>query len=883
VSGNAPSSFVFSGNGSDCFRSFVSGAAIPLIRLYFCILSLLLATALPAVDFLPLSHQASIWQPGADSLDSERSSLCGEWEWRVEGEASGTCTVPSCWTSNPGLIHFQKVFDLPEDGYRHRYRLEFTGISHSCRVLVNGQFLDSHEGASASFSIDLPDRLLNYGGRNLLEIAVDSRLSARQTLPLKTQSWDPRNYGGIYREVFLVKESRLLLELAGWSLKAADARGRYPLDLELQVSNRELVRLGEDSLAESSNCRIVGQLFGPDGNLLGEARQQVELAKLESRTINLPLLLAKELPLWSPADPARCRLLLELSSDVALHQRSSHMLGLRSFSADSRGLLINGLLTPLRGISYSADHPDYGIALPPELISQDLERIRNLGLNTILHLRGAPHPVMMELCDELGLLVISELPVWQIPPRLMRSEAFLQVAANQVGEFTRRDRSHASLLAVSLGSGLDLSDPIVHDYLTFMTDSLRRDTRVMLAAGGFFAESPEENLRIEGLDLLLLEPFGSGLHPPLAGATCLRIESRVGWAVEIGNQAGYEDPYSELAQARNLQQYLQGYRLREGTGQVQGLILHSYADWLGGRPLLGSPPGQNRELCAFGLLSAERAPRSSAKELAAFTSGSAPSTLARGEYKSTHPPAFPLVGFGLLILLLIGYKQNNVFSQNLRRSFVHTHGFFEDIRDNRIYQFGQSLFIWLLASGTLGLLLAAWLHMLRKSPFFDRLLGLILVVNPAKEWLASLAWNPLVGMAQLGLLIMGIFLLTAIGLRVLGLLMGARFSFRQSMTFLCWSASSLLFVIPLAIVLHPLLEGDLTRTPAIVVLLILLAWFVQRVLKALRIAFRGSFWSMFSLVSVLGLALMVLVAIWYQNAHSVVEYLEYYRRIYWGA
>lgn len=848
------------------------------------LLGSLLAPVLQAQEFLPTRHGEAEWQPARDSLDSHWISLGGDWQWSMPGKGAGTCQIPSCWEEPAGQILFSRSFPLPEEGYQSRYRIEFCGVSHSCRIMVNGQFLDSHEGASASFSIDLPDRLLNYGSSNLLEVLVDSRLSARQTLPLKTQSWDPQNYGGIYREVFLVEESRQSIELYGWELNPADSRGRPGLRLELESSNRELVRIGEDSLKTGSPFTVRATVLDDRQRELASKAQEIRLEKLETRRFELEFPLAKETPLWSPASPTRCQLILELERDGKVQMRRRIWLGLRRLELNEGRLLINELQTPIRGITYTADHPDYGVALPPRILKEDLERIRNLGLNTILHLRGAPHPYFMEVCDQLGLMVIEELPVWKFPPSLLQAEAFLQVAGNQVREFARRDRIRASLLAISLGSGLDFSDSHVHDFLARMAEL---DVQpVLLAAGGFFANDVADDLDRDALavlDALLLEPLGKEELPHLPDLDMLRILSRVGWPVEVGNQAGYENPYSELAQAHRLQGFLARYRRLELSGEVDGMVLHSFVDWRGGRPLLTSPPGQDSRTCSFGLLSKERVERSAAKELSSFNSGSAPATLARGEFSPTHPPAYPLAGFGLLILLLIGYKQNNVFAQNLRRSFVHSHGFFVDIRDKRIYQFGQSLFIWLLASGALSLLLSGWLHMLRKSPFFDRLLGLVLVVNPAKEWVISLAWIPLVSMAQICLGIMGAFLLTALGLRVLGLLFNARFTFRQAMTFLSWSAASLLFLIPVGIVLHPLLAGGLTRTLSLLLIGLILLWFFQRVFKAMRIAFGSSFWSMFSLVSVIMIGLVILILVWYENAHSVFEYLEFYRRIYWRA
>jgi hypothetical protein len=823
-------------------------------------------------------NASSAWRPSLDSLDSRLHNLNGNWTWSAEEGGGGSCVVPGCWSGHEGELLFTRSFALPEKGVQSVWRLWFGGVSYACRVSVNGKFLDRHEGGSDPFELEIPEGVLLFGGANTLEVRVDNRLSARQTVPLKTQSGDPTSYGGIYRDVWLMESPRLRLTDLSWGLQGQGTSAR--LALAVQVRNQEL--LGVDSLKTAPDVAVEALLRGPAGEILATGSQVLRARAQESMSLRL-LLAGAPLPRWSPQNPQLLDLSVALTQGGRVLHRLRQKVGVKELGQQGGRLHLNGEPFFLQGISYVADHPVWGMAMPVSQVLRDLESMKNMGVNTVLHMRGAPHPALAELCDRLGLLLVTELPVWQVPPRLVARDSFRQAALAQARNLVLQGRSHACWLGLSLGSGLDFSDAATAEWIR-QVQVLRQDGQFALTAGGFFSHegmAPDP----QGLDFLLLEPFGQRARHETPALKLPVVLSRVGWPVEIGNLEGYEHPYGELHQAWAIQSTVGaalGAWQSGRAGAPAGTVVHSFADWRGGRPLLAAPPGQDPLLVSLGLHNEDRVARSGAKELARLYSGEAASTLSRGEYEPQHPPAFPLAGFALLILLLIGWKQNNVFGQNLRRSFIHSHGFFTDIRDRRVFQFGQAMFILVLVSGALALVGSGWLHLLRKSPYLDHVLGLMVVQEPLLQWIHRLAWNPMESMVQLALALMGGQILFALGLRVLGLLTNARFTFRQAITLLAWSSTSLLFTLPIGIVFQPLMQNPGARGLTLFLLSLLALWHAVRLFKALRIAFEGRFWGMFALMTVLGLALLVLVLVWYERSQSLFEYMDYYQRVYGG-
>ena len=118
--------------------------------------------------------------------------LNGEWRYRQTGsELAGyflpdldisdwhTMTIPQNWylagLNYHGVIWFRREFQAPVDeSWRGRVvRLRFDGVDYLADVWLNGEHLGHHEGYFQPFTFDVADHL-NYGGRNVLAVRVES-------------------------------------------------------------------------------------------------------------------------------------------------------------------------------------------------------------------------------------------------------------------------------------------------------------------------------------------------------------------------------------------------------------------------------------------------------------------------------------------------------------------------------------------------------------------------------------------------------------------------------------------------------------------------------------------------------------------------------------
>ena len=171
-----------------------------------------------------------------DSPTRIKIDLSGEWEYRVDGGPSGFVRIPAAYDFI-GQVVFRRTFAVDTSQLDHfRFHLVFLGVSHSCEVLINGEFVASHSGGTATFVQEIPENILRPGDQNLVEVRASNELDPRSTVPVRQLVWGDRTYGGITRDVYLlgtphtsIGDPQVTAELSP-SFSAVRIRVRAPLE-----------------------------------------------------------------------------------------------------------------------------------------------------------------------------------------------------------------------------------------------------------------------------------------------------------------------------------------------------------------------------------------------------------------------------------------------------------------------------------------------------------------------------------------------------------------------------------------------------------------------------------------------------------------------------
>lgn len=350
-------------------------------------------------------------EPGApETFTTPRDYDGGDWQ---------TAPVPSSWnTLKPEWTYFEGAawytrIIAPVLAAGERLVLRVGAANYRARVFLNGVFLGGHLGGSTPFFVEIGPHL--RPGDNRLQIEVENRRTATR-VPMTHFDWF--NYGGIHREVALIRLPTVFVRDFQVRLVPDGTFSRVAVRIALSDPVDAVAHLQVDGLGEWT--------FPVEGGA-GEAVVEVEPE------------------LWSPANPRLYDCRLSVLDDAV-----SDRVGFREIRTEGRRILLNGSPLWLRGVCCHEDDARTGRATSEADIRRRFAHVAELGANAIRLTHYPHHERVAALADELGVLLIAEIPVyWAIA---FDNPATLADAQTQLGELIRRDHNRASVIAWSIGN-----------------------------------------------------------------------------------------------------------------------------------------------------------------------------------------------------------------------------------------------------------------------------------------------------------------------------------------------------------------------------------------------------------------------------------------------
>jgi beta-glucuronidase len=335
---------------------------------------------------------------------------------------------------------YRKDFSVPAAPARASWVLRFESVNYRATVWLNGRLIGRHSGAYLPF--ELAATSLRRGAVNRLVVRVDSRRSELD-VPSLAQRSDGRfvggwwNYTGILREVYLRRVERL-------DFSNVLVRPRLPCRAcAARVAVEALVRnVGRRAAVASAEAHLAGHtlVFDPVRVPPGRSRRLRSNLRIDNPN------------LWSPESPHlyEVRLVLRDGEGSVLQRYDLHT-GIRSLGLRRGRLFLNERAVDLRGASMHEDDALRGAALTPDQIRRDFELLRDLGA-TMTRAHYPMHPLALELADRYGIVVWSEIPVYQMQDRLFRNNHVRRLSLRMVREMVLRDRDHPSVIVWSVGN-----------------------------------------------------------------------------------------------------------------------------------------------------------------------------------------------------------------------------------------------------------------------------------------------------------------------------------------------------------------------------------------------------------------------------------------------
>ncbi len=438
----------------------------------------LLPAPLRAVAMGPVSAtgQADVFSARLDSGWQFRRGSIGEIRevWHSgQGNLWKATGLPHCFNGQDACDPDQPYF-RGQGWYRTRLRvrnpfangrtiLHFQGAGQTTSLWVGPMLIGTHKGGYDEFAFDITDavrRLPAADTREGVPIAVccDNTPDPDR---VPSEFSDFCLYGGLYRHVNLVYFPAVALDTVH-ILSTLAADGSAQVTVQSRLYNPS---------AQNLRCRISVEVSDAQGRPIHRASQTLstwsDLARLTEFRIAAP-------ELWSPESPHlyRCRVTL---STPAGQTRLDERFGIRMYEFVEHGpFKLNGKRVLLRGTQRHADHAGVAAAMSDDLVRQEMRMIREMGANFIRLAHYQQDRLVLDLCDELGLMVWEEVPWCRAG---VGGEAFRENAKGMLTHMIDQHYNHPSIILWGLGNEDDwpneypsLDQQAIRAFLTEMRD-----------------------------------------------------------------------------------------------------------------------------------------------------------------------------------------------------------------------------------------------------------------------------------------------------------------------------------------------------------------------------------------------------------------------------
>ena len=321
---------------------------------------------------------------------------------------------------------YRKTVSIPESDLGKHLLLQFDGIFRDARVWFNGYYMGTEPSGYATQVYDVTE-YVNYGGDNLICVRADATLE---------EGWFYEG-AGIYRDAWLVKTAAVSVAPFG-TFVYADLKAPYDqatIHVETEVNNHSLT---------TRPCEVSHRLLDAHGQEVAHSTAQtLTLKAKQTRHAPSATLHVQNPHLWSTSDPY----LYTVETTVKVNGRVTDVYetttGIREieFTAD-RGFLLNGLPLKLKGVNMHQDHAGVGSAIPEALLEWRIRQLKAFGCNAYRSSHNPMTPVLLDICDREGILVIDENRLSGI------NSEHLRLLENMI----RRDRNHPSVILWSDGN-----------------------------------------------------------------------------------------------------------------------------------------------------------------------------------------------------------------------------------------------------------------------------------------------------------------------------------------------------------------------------------------------------------------------------------------------
>lgn len=396
------------------------------------------------------SHRAEMALRGDAALLAQETviSLDGTWQFSAEGVQARDIPVPAFWERQPGLqgVHlgvYRREFDLPAGLAGQRIAVRFDAVGDAAEVWVNGKMAGREVSPGLPFEVDITPLVAVPSKGNKLEVRVqdDTHFGIAIDAPAwrAAKHWIPRGMGtgnrkGLYQSVSL--RARPAVHVSDVQVQTSVRKGEITAIYTVRNTGKTTVKARiAASVHPVNGGSAVLTLPAVDVELPGYVATQV-IAKGPF----------KDVELWQPDHPTLYSLRTLLLDGEKRLERVDTRFGFREVWFEGRDFYLNGIRCNLRGESPA--YPEKWEMMSTRAVAAEMiQKYQAVNFNVLrFHAMPAP-PHVLELCDEMGMLVIGESAIYASWNMLLPDHPeFMANCREHLVRWVRRDRNHPSVI-----------------------------------------------------------------------------------------------------------------------------------------------------------------------------------------------------------------------------------------------------------------------------------------------------------------------------------------------------------------------------------------------------------------------------------------------------
>lgn len=278
---------------------------------------------------------------------------------------------------------YRTTFQAPETGAT---TLVFDGAMSEADVFVNGQEVIYWPYGYNSFYVDVSKFVNRDGKPNTLAIRLENRDESSR--------WYPG--AGLYRNVHVIHTDSIHIPVWGVYLTTPHVEKDYAtIRLQVEVEGHH-----------DKPVTLVTEIISPEGKLV--ATEKKETVSMQGHSFEQNLLVEQP-KLWSCETPYLYVAVTHVIVDGKERDVQRTTFGIRSIEYIAhKGFFLNGKQMQFRGVCNHHDLGPLGSAIHVDALRHQLAMLKQMGCNAVRTSHNMPAPELVQLCDEMGLMMMIE-------------------------------------------------------------------------------------------------------------------------------------------------------------------------------------------------------------------------------------------------------------------------------------------------------------------------------------------------------------------------------------------------------------------------------------------------------------------------------------------